>query len=195
MGHRYQAAEVISHAFNPPIVAAFAFLLMLLVTKSHSFFFQVAISTVFGTLIPLAILYGLMRKRIIPDFFASRRESRTIPFLGAIASYIAGTVALFFAEAPVLVIALMLCYVVNSLIMMTVTLRWKISIHASGIAGPATALAYALGPRALPLFLLLLPVGWARVKLKAHTLTQVLVGAILTTATTWLQVVVYSVIL
>jgi membrane-associated phospholipid phosphatase len=195
MGHRYQAAEVISHAFNPPIVAAFAFPLMLLVTKSHSFFFQVALSTVFGTLMPLAILFGLMRKRIIPDFFASRRESRTIPFLGAIASYIAGTVALFFAKAPVLVIALMLCYVVNSLIMMSVTLRWKISIHASGIAGPATALAYALGPWALPFFLLLLPVGWARIKLKAHTLTQVLVGALLTVATTWLQVVVYSVIL
>ena len=191
----HQVAIVISHALNPPIVAAFAFLIMLLTTKSHNFFLQIGISTAFGTVIPLVIIFWLLRRRIIPDFFVSERESRTIPFLGAIASYIVGAIALFFAGAPVLVTGMMLCYLVNSLIMMTITLRWKISVHASGIAGPATALAYASGVWALPFILLLLPVGWARIKLRAHTLTQVLVGAMLTIAMTWLQMEIYFTIL
>jgi membrane-associated phospholipid phosphatase len=89
----------------------------------------------------------------------------------------------------------MLCYLGNTVVMMFITLRWKISVHASGIAGPSTALVYLLGAIAAPLLLLAVPVGWARIKLGAHTILQVIGGASLTFLITWIQIGVYMSIL
>jgi len=75
--------------------------------------------------------------------------------------------------------------------MMLINLKWKISIHASGITGPATFLFYSFGMIAIPFFLLVLPVGWARLRLNAHTPAQVLAGATLTVAITWIQLKTY----
>jgi membrane-associated phospholipid phosphatase len=43
----------------------------------------------------------------------------------------------------------------------------------------------------LPLFLVVVPVAWARVELKAHTKMQVAVGAVLSCLLTWLQMSFY----
>jgi membrane-associated phospholipid phosphatase len=186
-----ESAEIISLTFNAPVVAAFTFLVLLASEKAPNFLGLVVITVTFGTIIPLGIIYFLSKHGVIPDFYASHRETRAVPFVGAISSYLAGAIVLFLAEAPPIVTALMLCYFGNSLVMMLVSLKWKISVHASGISGPATALVYALGVQALPVFVLLIPVGWARMKLKAHTLVQFLVGALLTIATTWIQLEIY----
>ena len=64
-------------------------------------------------------------------------------------------------------------------------------MHASGIAGPLTALIYVVGLTAIPFLLLVVPVGWARLKLKAHTPAQVVAGVLLTIVTTWIQLGIY----
>jgi membrane-associated phospholipid phosphatase len=74
---------------------------------------------------------------------------------------------------------------------MLITFKWKISIHASGITSPFTALVYLLGGVMLPLLLVVIPVGWARVELKAHTKMQVTAGAILSGLLTWVQMSFY----
>jgi membrane-associated phospholipid phosphatase len=79
--------------------------------------------------------------------------------------------------------------------MMLISIRWKISIHASGITGPVTVLTYSLGVVGLFLFGLTVPVGWARIRLGVHTLSQVVAGALLTIATTWLQLRIYLTLL
>jgi membrane-associated phospholipid phosphatase len=43
----------------------------------------------------------------------------------------------------------------------------------------------------LPLLLVIIPVAWARVELKAHTIMQVVVGAVLSCIMTWLQMGFY----
>ena len=192
---RGRAARLISHVFNAPVMAALAFVWLLLAENSSLFFTHVAVALLFGTLIPLLFLFYLSRAGRIPDIYASRRESRAVPFLGAIASYLVGAIALLATRAPRIVTALMLCYLVNSLIMMLITGRWKISVHASGITGPATVLIYSVGIVALPVLLLVIPVGWARVSLKAHSPAQVFAGGLLTIATTLLQLEVYLAIL
>jgi membrane-associated phospholipid phosphatase len=189
------AAQLISHAFNAPVMAALAFLWMLLPEKGQRLVAHEVISLTFATLIPLLLLFYLQRAGRIPDIYASQRESRATPFLGAISSYLAGTTALLATAAPKIVTALMLCYLGNSLIMMLITRVWKISVHASGITGPATVLIYSVGVAALPVLLLVIPVGWARIMLKAHTPAQVLAGGLLTIATTLLQLELYLAIL
>lgn len=116
-----------------------------------------------------------------------RNSGRTPQFTLAIGSYIVGSILLSEVGAPRSVIALMVCYFGNSIVMMLVSLRWRISVHASGVTGPGTILAYVLGPSWLPFFLLTIPVGWARVRQGTHTPLQVVTGALLTVLTTWLQ--------
>jgi membrane-associated phospholipid phosphatase len=185
-------AEIVTHIFNPPVVAAPTFLYLILLERPANSLMLALIILFFATLLPLTMVVILSRQGIIPDIWASERESRVIPFTGAIISYLLGAAILVAARSPVPITSLMLCYVGNTLVMMLISLRWKISVHASGIAGPLTALVYLLGTIALPLLLLILLVGWARLKLKAHTIAQVATGALLTILTTWVQMGVYS---
>jgi sulfopyruvate decarboxylase TPP-binding subunit len=85
----------------------------------------------------------------------------------------------------------MACYIVNGLVLLVITLKWKISIHTSGITSPVTALVYLLGTRMLPLFMLFLPVAWARLELKAHDKKQITAGAVISSVLTWLQMAFY----
>lgn len=190
-----EIAEAISLAFNPAVLAAPTFLILLFTHRTPNLPELILISLAFGTAVPLAIVYGLSKKGVIPDFYASARESRTLPFLGAILSYLLGTIALMRAGSPPFITAVMLCYFGNSLIMMLVSSKWKISVHTSGVTGPGSALIYSLGLVALPFPLLAIPVGWARVKLNAHTLAQVSAGALLTIFTTWIQLKIYLALL
>ena len=90
-------------------------------------------------------------------------------------------------------IALLACYLVTSLIMMIISHFWKISIHASGISGPATFLTHQLGFGMIPFVLLILPVSWARLKLKAHDIYQVTAGSVLAVILTYVQLELYLV--
>jgi len=191
-----KAASVISLVFNPAVTAAFTFLILLYPLQSvQPFLLLMATCITFGTMVPLAMMYQLTKRGVISDFNVSERLERTRPFLGASASYLAGSGVLLLLRAPTIIITLMLCYAGNTLIMLLITLRWKISIHASGIAGPTTALVYGIGAWAAVFFLLLIPVGWARVQLKAHTPWQIFAGALLTAIVKWLQLRIYFSIL
>jgi hypothetical protein len=129
--------------------------------------------------------------RIISDFYATERNERFIPFLTTIFSYLIGTITLIIVQAPAPITALMACYIINGIVLATITIKWKISIHASGITSPVTALVYLLGTRLLPLFLLVVPVIWARLELNAHSKWQLTMGALISTALTWVQMVFY----
>ncbi|MGD2201189.1 MAG: PAP2 family protein [Candidatus Bathyarchaeota archaeon] len=184
-------ANFISAAMNAPLIAILTFTPLILTQSHPSQNLLIGVTTLFGALLPLSSTYYLVRKGIIPDIYASDRSTRTEPFLWAMASYLLGVTALLWLEAPFVVTALMACYFVNALIMLCITLYWKISIHAVGVMGPLTALMFQLGTRITPLFLLMLPVAWARIELKAHNFKQVLAGAVLSTVLTWIQMVFY----
>jgi membrane-associated phospholipid phosphatase len=187
-----RAASVISLAFNPAVTAAFTFLILLYPLQSiQTFLSLLATCVTFGTMIPLVMMYQLTKRGLISDFNVSVRQERTKPFVGAAASYLAGSSALLLFKAPTIIIALMLCYAGNTVIMLLITLRWKISIHASGVAGPTTALVFSIGWWAAAFFILLIPVGWARMQLRAHTPWQIFAGALVAAIATWLQLKIY----
>lgn len=188
---RKRVAQFVSAAMNAPLIALVTFIPLILSQERASAPLLIAITTLFGSAIPLASVYYMVRKGIIPDVYASDRRTRVKPFLGAMASYITGVTALHAADAPRSVTALMACYFVNSAVLLVITLVWKISIHASGVTGPVTALVFQLGAKMLPFFLLALPVAWARIELKAHNLKQVVAGTLLTTGLTWIQMNLY----
>ncbi len=190
-----RAASYISAVSSAPVIAFFTFLSLSLYDNRPNLLEVLTVSAVFSTIIPLGILVFFSRRQVIPDLWATSRESRWVPFVEAAASYFLGSIALFFVKAPPMVVSLMLCYLGNTLIMMMITLRWKISVHASGITGPTVVLVYSIGLAASVLSLLLIPVGWARIRLNSHTLPQFVAGALVTVITTWLQLRVYLALL
>ena len=184
-------ARLISAAMNAPLIALLSFIPLILSQGVSLPLPLIAITTLFGAVLPLSSTFYLVRKGIIPDIYASDRETRTEPFLWAMASYLLGVTALLYVEAPFVVTALMACYFVNAIVMLFITLYWKISIHAVGVTGPVTALVFQLGAKMLPFFLLMLPVAWARIELKAHDKKQIAAGAILSSFLTWFQMIFY----
>lgn len=188
-------ASIISIALNPTVMAGIAFLILVPRESIQTSSLLLAICLTFATLIPLVMVYQLSKHGIVSDYYVSQKEERAKPFTGAIISYLAGTLVLLLVNAPLIVTAFMLCYVGNTIIMMLITFRWKISIHTAGIAGPTTGLIYCIGMWAAVLFTLLVPVGWARMRMKAHTPLQMLAGGLVTIAATWIQMKIYSSIL
>jgi len=176
---------------NAPLIAILTFTPLILTQPHTNQNLLIAVTTFFGAILPLSSTYYLVRKGIIPDIYASDRSTRTEPFLWAMASYLLGVTALLWLEAPFVVTAFMACYFVNAIIMLCITLYWKISIHAVGVMGPITALVFEMGRKFAPLFLLILPVAWARIELKAHNYKQVAAGAVLSSILTWVQMVFY----
>lgn len=191
MPDRRTTAEIISAVFNAPFVSLYAFVAWILYLSTPVAPTLLLIAAIFGTALPTGAILYMRNKGIIRDVYASERGTRFKPFLVALASYLIGTLLLLAVSAPRSVTALMACYLVNTGVMTIITLKWKISIHASGVAGPATFFVFVLGPALLLLLLVILPVGWARITLGAHTRNQVLAGFFLTIALTWIQLAIY----
>ncbi len=185
--NRQKLASFVSAALNAPLIAILTFIPLIYSQNPHNSLLFVVITTIFGAILPLASTYYLLRKGTIKDIYATDRTTRTMPFLWAMSSYILGALALVLTQAPFVVTAMMACYAGNVLVMLLITLKWKISIHTVGVSGPITGLVFELGIRMLPFFLLLLPVSWARLELKAHNKAQIAAGAVISSFLTWFQ--------
>src|SRR5205085_6345210 len=109
----------------------------------------------------------------------SNRQERVGPFLFGIMSTIVGLFIVLLTNAPRNLEAFLFITGVSGIIMALTTLWWKISIHASSLAGAATMLTALYGIVMLPTYLLVVLVGWSRVVLHRHTVAQVVVGSLL----------------
>jgi membrane-associated phospholipid phosphatase len=169
-------SAAISNIMHPMLVSAVAF--SLLIAASDNPLVQKVwlgiVAILFSSLIPIGFLYTY-RDRLNTD----ERTERFLPLVAGIVCYFVGFLLLWFMHAPIVVQALMLCYATNTLIVLAITLWWKVSVHTTAISGPLVAIAYTFGSVAFPFYLLIPVVGTARVILKKHTVAQVIVGAII----------------
>jgi hypothetical protein len=120
----------------------------------------------------------LMRRRSrVGDFWISARAERLTPALFLLAAFVALLAALALFDAPRDLTLLTLSMGLASATVAAITLRWKASAHCSVAGHAAAAGLLILGPPGLVFSLVLPPVLWSRVALKAHTLPQALAGA------------------
>ena len=172
-------AKFISSITHPPLLSipTFAVINYYLLGMNKSIEITL-ICLIFAALIPIITSLILIKKMKI-DIDITDRTKRTFPLLFAIFSYLIGFFILYNVDAPSLTTALMFIYFSNTLIILFITLSWKISIHAMGVAGPTVAIIYLFGYKGVIFGLLIPLVMWSRVILKKHSLTQVLAGAVL----------------
>ncbi len=180
-------ARIITFVFDVPVVAIFAFL-MFYIFKAHNFE-SFAIATLFIGIIPLFAWTHLIKH---PGDFKGERK---LSFIIDAISYPIGFIILLGIHRKDIYSALVLSYVLNVIALIVINKAgFKASGHGAGIAGPATALAIEFGKYGIISFLLLIPVGIAKLKLKDHTVLQFVAGAALSAALTYISFVIMRII-
>lgn len=183
-------ARLISTLFVPPsftiiVFFYFAFELEKNLVQSVR---VLLVALIFGFILPIILFLYLRKRGNIGDVDATIKEERTFPFLIAVLFYFGGFLALIFFNAHIISIALWFCYISNTILTVVINRYWKISAHAMGVAGPMAAVLFVNINFALALGFILLMIGWSRVKLKCHTVPQVLAGALLGFISTYFQI-------
>lgn len=143
---------------------------------------------------PLAYVAWMVRRGLAGSLMVPERRNRRRPLVAGLAAAAAGALLLGLTGVTVwrLVAALAVLHLLNVAVLTAITLRWKISLHTSSLAGFAALLltvAYAVAPAlAAPLpsrllegaglaaLVLVPPLAWARVRLRAHTVAQAVGG-------------------
>lgn len=136
------------------------------------------LATVFAAVIPFAYVLSGVRRGRFTDHHVGRREQRRVPLLFGLVSAAAGLALLAALGAPRPVLALVATGVVGLVVAVSVSHWWKMSIHSAVAAGTLVVLVLTFGPRLLPAVPLLGVVGWSRVRLRDHTVAQVVAGGL-----------------
>ncbi|SCG61366.1 phosphatase PAP2 family protein [Micromonospora coxensis] len=136
------------------------------------------LATLFASGIPFAYILGGVRRGRLTDHHVGVREQRRVPLLFGLASAAAGLALLAALGAPRPVLALVAAGVVGLVVAVAVSHWWKMSIHTAVAAGAVVVLALTFGPRLLAVAPLPVLAGWSRVRLRAHTVPQVVVGGV-----------------
>lgn len=179
-------ARILSTIFNPFLTALALFVILADVSARDTvdFWRLLFLSTFFTSIGPMLYVFWLYASDRISDLDMSVRHEREMVFSTFVVFYLAGSATLWIVHAPRLMVAAMLGYFASTVIVGYITRYWKISTHALGITAPLVALTMLYGRQPLPFLILIPMVCWARVYLKAHTVMQVVAGAVLATFST-----------
>ena len=191
----YRFAALLAYVLNPLVLPPLLLALVLVHfgAPPTELAWVTGVALTFFVAVPLGYVVWLLRRGEIASVMIRNRSRRMRPLLVGIGSCLAGMVVLYATgrTSAVLVAALLLGHALNSALILLVTLRWKVSIHLSALAGFFSALLFVLhtswSSLAAPLhpgpfyaFLALVPLlMWARVRVGAHTRAQVAVGALM----------------
>lgn len=174
-----KAARAVSIVTHAPFLAAITFVLLSLKADDPVLAVEsIIISLLTATVIPVVAVQHYSVKFGNTDGDVVRREDRTMPLVCGIVCYAVGAVLLYLIDAPWIVTVTMLVYAISTVVVILITTRWKISIHATGVMGPALAITIAYWPWGLVFFLLLPLVAWARYVRRKHTPAQLVGGAL-----------------
>ena len=187
---KIKIADTISIFTNPPIITIPLFLIICIVLACNGtpftsgfsfnwnqFIITELISLIFASVLPMAIILHWARK-LDTDKDISNREDRFIPLIVGVVSYFIGFLIALILGVSNFLTVLILCYTVNTFIVMLITTKWKISIHTTGLSGPVAALIMLLGPIGAILGLLYPILIWSRFTLKKHTMAQAIAGGV-----------------
>ena len=131
-----------------------------------------------GVLPTLFIRHGIRHGRWADRNVGAKRP-RLIVLTFITASVASGLALLILLGAPHMLTGYVACMLASVAVLAAITTVWKISIHCAVASGSVTILALLFGPFVLPGYALVALLGWSRVRLKDHTIAQVLGGTVL----------------
>ncbi|WP_258045155.1 hypothetical protein [Streptomyces sp. SM11] len=138
-----------------------------------------AFAALFTAVLPTLILRLGERRRYWGDRHVRRRQDRLVAAPEEMASVLAGTTLLYVGNAPAAVRALVVTMASVLLALLAITFFWKVSVHSAVASGALAALMAVFGPWTLVLAPSVALIGWSRVRLRCHTISQVTVGMLI----------------
>lgn len=139
---------------------------------------QYLLAILFLTVLPI-LAYPL--QKILPKFREQGRDGqRQLAFIMAVLGYTLGILCAAISRAPRSIWLIYLTYFFSGILLTLCNKFTKIraSGHACGVAGPIAMLIYMQGISALPMLILLPIVYWARLRMKRHTVSDLLLGTL-----------------
>lgn len=133
--------------------------------------------------VPTVYVIVLVKKGVFANFHVSDRRQRKYLFPVLIICF-AVTVYLLWRDPAIgrLVVAVLALGLPNIVVIALISLRFKVSLHCAGIGGLIAAVAYPFGLWGIIVGVAsLLLTAWSRVRLKEHTLAEVIAGSLLGT--------------
>lgn len=147
------------------------------------------IITLLNTVIfPMSVFYYFLKSGLIESLHMHTAKERSLPFLSIIVFHLSTFYIFSRVPVPSLFLDLIIGAALSVAIAFVINLRWKVSIHMlgmGGIVGTIIGIILKYQVDAVPLVMALTIlsglVGFARLKLNAHTPLQVYVGFVLGT--------------
>lgn len=131
---------------------------------------------IFTALIPYMAIMLLYKAKKVSDLQIPKRKERLFPLLIINTCLVAGFFVLIYMQSEKLLLSVYIIYLLSLPAISLITLFWKISFHASYITLFSIVYLIVFGKWAMLTILLIPLVGWSRIKLKRHTLAQVVGG-------------------
>lgn len=183
-------AKILSVAFHPLLMPTYGlfivFQLNTYLTYQYSAearrFFYLLVFT-FTFLAPVLVATYLVRSKQISSLEMANRKERWLPFVFTIVFYLFTYFLLRRVNAAPVFDEMILGATVSIVLSLLITFFWKISIHLVGIGG-LIGIVYVMVQFLAPdahwiiaaLILIAGTIGFARIKLEAHSLPQVAAG-------------------
>lgn len=178
-GRAIAVARALSEVFQPPFTVAVQLLLSAAASPGWpGTWWYGAVALLFTSVLPFVVLLALVRAGKVVDHHVSKRSQRAPVLAMAIVCVLLGLGVLVWVRAPHSVVAMVLALIAGIAVLAIVSIWWKVSGHAAAVSSAAVSVLVLFGPAWWPLLLVVLAVGWARVVLRAHTLAQVVTGAL-----------------
>lgn len=173
-----RVAQVLSEVLAPAVTVT----IVLLMVALHSAALGRALliwllSATFGVALPTAFVMRGVRLGHWSSHHVPERGRRLVPMLVGLGSLSVGGALLVAVGAPSEFRGAFFTGLLVSAVVTAITRWWKVSLHATVVAGGVAILALVYGPVLLTLAPLIGLIGWARVRLGEHTIAQVSVGA------------------
>ncbi len=174
-------ASLISWVISPIVVAPAAYFLISCFGFSDdpARWYYLLVLFLASTIVPVLLIYGLKKIGKVSDYNITFREQRFLPLLVMVGVNFLGYELMQQIEAPRIFTGILLFNAVNTVLILLITLQWKISVHLLTLASSIALLYLQFGAVAFWLLFLVPVLMWSRVYLKAHTFMQTLVGSLI----------------
>ncbi|HEY4662845.1 MAG TPA: hypothetical protein VIH07_04120 [Candidatus Humimicrobiaceae bacterium] len=180
-------AKIISYIFDGSFISIPILLLICLIVVDNKLeaVGWAFLCLLFGVAIPYLYIGFLYKKKEIDSMHIPKKENRIKPLLLTCASYIVCFIILYVLDGPVFLKSIFAVSVVSTVILTIITYFWKISLHTSWITFIVITFNILFGRWMLLMIPLIPVIGWARVRVKEHTVNQVIFGIGISTITTF----------
>jgi membrane-associated phospholipid phosphatase len=132
----------------------------------------------FAVVIPVLFIVWQLQRGRLTDFHLRVRKERFVPMMVQLVSLAGAIILMAVFSTPGLLLMTAIWGASLTAFLLLITLFWKISGHSTAAASFAVFMFIYYGYILTPVFILIPVVAWARVRIKRHTVAQVLAGTI-----------------